>query len=111
MRKFPLLTVLLFLSYQILAQGIITGKVTNAKDGTPLAGASVTIKRGSSVISSPDGSFSIATKKNEETLVFSSVGFFDSSLTARVGSIIQVNLREDVRTLSEVVVTCVGVAT
>lgn len=111
MRKISLLTALLFLSFQLLAQGIITGKVTNAKDGTPLAGASVTIKRAGSVISSSDGTFSITAKKNEETLVISSVGYFDTTLTARIGSMLQINLKEDIRTLSEVVVTGVGVAT
>ncbi len=112
MRKFLLIASgLLLLSLHIIAQGLITGKITNAKDGTPLAGASVTIRKGGSVVSSSDGTFSITGKKNEEIVAITSVGFFDTTFTARAGSTIEVALKEDIRTLNEVVVTGVGVAT
>lgn len=106
-----MLSGLLCLTLNIVAQGIITGKITNAKDGTPLAGASISIKGASSVISSEEGTFTIRAKKNEETLIVSSIGFYETTTKAKVGTDFQVALKEDIRTLSEIVVTGVGVAT
>lgn len=106
-----MLTGSLCLSLQILAQEVISGKVINAKDGTPVAGASISIKGGGSVISSTEGNFTIPAKKNEEMLIISSIGFFQSSVLSKVGTPVQIALKEDVRTLSEVVVTGVGIAT
>ncbi len=106
-----LLSGFLCLCIEIFSQGIITGKVTSAKDGSPIAGASITIKGGRSVISSPEGNFSIDAKKAEETLVISSIGFYESAVKAKAGIAANISLKEDVRTLSEVVVTGTGVAT
>ena len=99
------------LSVNLLAQNPITGKIINGRDGTPLTGASVAIKGGATAVSSAEGSFVITTKKSEEKISVTSVGFFDTTFTARSGSEVSITLREDVRTLSEVVVTGVGVAT
>lgn len=112
MRKTLLMLMgLLCLCIQLLAQGVITGKVTSARDGSPIAGASVSVRGGRSVVSSVEGTFTIPAKKDEETLVVSFIGYYETSVKAKPGTAVAVALKEDVRTLSEVVVTGTGVAT
>src|SRR3954469_5781675 len=100
-----------FLTIKIFAQGHITGKVTNENDGSPIAGASVIIKGGASVVSSAEGTFTIPVKKNEETLTVTSIGFYETSVRAKAGTVAPIVLKVDVRTLSEVIVTGTGVPT
>ncbi|MBN8788643.1 MAG: SusC/RagA family TonB-linked outer membrane protein [Terrimonas sp.] len=95
--------------YMALAQQKISGKVLSAKDQTPLAGITVTIKsttRGTSTTS--DGDFSIEARQGD-VLVFSGVGFKSLELGVGTGSILSVYLEEDGKSLSEVVVTALGV--
>ena len=54
----------------------VTGKVTNAKDGSPLAAASVLVKgSGVGAQTNADGSFSLKVPANATTLVVSSLNF------------------------------------
>ncbi|MBX3239594.1 MAG: SusC/RagA family TonB-linked outer membrane protein [Chitinophagaceae bacterium] len=91
-----------------LAQQTVTGVVTNAKDGTPLEGISITVKgttRGT--FTTGEGRFSIQAN-NGDVLVISGVGF--KTEEERVtGATLNIVLDEDSRNLSEVVVTALGV--
>ncbi|HTF28439.1 MAG TPA: carboxypeptidase-like regulatory domain-containing protein, partial [Flavitalea sp.] len=71
----PLL--MLFVTQTLLAQNrVITGKITDSKDGSPVSGASVQPKGSNQGVSSQaDGSFTISVPANINTLVVSSVGF------------------------------------
>ena len=99
------------LSFQLLwAQTkTVTGKVTDSKDGSPVAGASVIVK-GTKVgtISGPDGAFSISAPEKSTTLIISGVGF--ETQEARIsGSSVQISLRAgESRDLEEVIVTGYG---
>lgn len=110
MRKITaVLAVLLISTLSVFSQQKITGKVTDA-GGAPLAGISVKIKgtnTGTSTAS--DGSFSLD-GKSDAVLEFSGIGFENTS--ARVsGGTASVSLKQDTRSMSEVVVTGVGSAT
>src|SRR5215213_9123547 len=71
---FPLL--LLIITQSVLAQKVITGRVTDSKDGSPIIGATVQPKGGTGGTSTgTDGSFRITVGNDINTLVVSYVGF------------------------------------
>jgi TonB-dependent starch-binding outer membrane protein SusC len=112
MRKIKLLMLIgSLLSTQLLwAQTkTVTGKVTDSKDGSPIAGASVIVK-GTKVgtISGSDGAFSISAPEKATTLVVSGVGFETQEIVIS-GSSLQVSLKAgEGRNLDEVVVVGYG---
>ncbi|MBC7890966.1 MAG: carboxypeptidase-like regulatory domain-containing protein, partial [Sphingobacteriaceae bacterium] len=84
----------------------VSGKVTNGTDNQPVAGATVQVKgTNTGVAADASGSYAITVRGADDVLVLSAVGF--SPLEVRVGnqSVINVSLREDAASLSEVVVT------
>lgn len=86
----------------------ITGNVTD-EFGIPVIGATV-ITKGSKVgtISNYNGDFSLEADPNE-TLVISSVGYTGQEVRLNNQSTVNIKLNEDVKTLSEVVVTALGI--
>ncbi len=103
------LLILLMLSSVTWAQDkVITGKVSDSKDGTPLAGASVLVK-GTKIgtKTDADGTFRLTVPSNARTLVISSVGFsqFEVAIT---GSTVDVNLNASNSSLNEIVVVGYG---
>lgn len=107
-----LLSWLLCIIHTSYAQnGNVSGTVTDIRDNSPVANATVRIKGGASTTTSPDGSFSLPSDKTEVTLEITSIGFAAKILKASAGQSVSVPLLTDVRTLNEVVVTGVGVAT
>ena len=101
---------LMVLAMNVFAQGkTVTGKVTDSKDGTPVANASVTIKgtsRGTTTDAS--GSFRIAVDNNNAVLVISSVGFTEYELTVGAQTDLAISLSAAQGTLNEVVVVGYG---
>ena len=86
---------------------VVTGKVTDSKDGTPLAGITIQVK-GSKLASqtNADGSFKIKVDENA-TLVFSSIGYAKQEISAS-NSPLSVNLVQSNAALNEVVVVAYG---
>ena len=77
MKKVTLLMALiLFCSWQIvLAQKTITGKVTDANDGSTLPGVNVVVKGTTTgTVTDMNGGYSLKTPTSAQTLVFSFVG-------------------------------------
>jgi len=71
---FPLL--LLILTQSVFAQKVITGRVSDSRDGTPVVGATVVPKGGTGGTSTgTDGSYRISVGNDVNTLVVSYVGF------------------------------------
>ena len=105
------LSLLLLAAFAVYAQDrTISGKVTDSKDGTPLAGVTVTVK-GSTTSSQTDanGNFSISVPSNAKTLVFSYVGFGAEEMAIRANnSTIDLAMTSDERRLQEVVVVGYG---
>ncbi len=112
MRKIAILIAVLFSSTAaVFAQTTIKGKVTESKDGSPIAGASIKVRGENKLaISNSDGTFEIITKSSK-ILDVSEIGHFPQTVTySGTGNLI-INLVADAKALSEVVVTGVGVAT
>jgi TonB-linked SusC/RagA family outer membrane protein len=108
MRKIFLLSILTMIGFcgRLVAQDkLVTGKVTDSKDGSGLPGVNVSVK-GTSKGTTTDatGAYKLNAPANG-TLVFSSVGF--SSKNVAIGNKAEINLAldEDVSNLEEVVVT------
>lgn len=110
MRKLLKLTVaLLLLNGQLMAQErIVTGKITDI-NGIPIPNASVIVKGTSNgTTTKSDGSFSLSVSSDAKTLVISSVGLVTQEVSIENRSSIQVALKNDDKTLSEVVVVGYG---
>ncbi len=112
MRRFTLLFIVLLLgTSSVFAQALIRGKITDSKDGTTIAGATVKVKGElNSVVSASDGSYEITTKLSK-VLEISEIGHFAQTVTYSGRGVLDIKLVADTKALSEVVVTGVGVAT
>nr|WP_068890548.1 SusC/RagA family TonB-linked outer membrane protein [Pedobacter panaciterrae] len=90
------------------AQRTVTGKVTD-QDGGPLPGVSI-MEKGTNNGTSTDatGKFSISVKEGS-ILIFRSIGLITREVTVGASSSMNVSLTEDANTLSDVVVTALGV--
>src|ERR1700761_4749367 len=88
----------------------ITGKVTDDK-GAPVPGATVTLKGSSAGASTnADGNFTITGPANATTLVISSVGFTQQTISIPGQTTINVTLHPTQSNLNEVVVIGYGTA-
>src|SRR5882762_9638319 len=101
MRKLLLITSIgMLVCNMLFAQtAAITGKVTDSKDGSPLPGVTVRIKGGGGTVTNPDGVFSINVPKDEVTLEFSFIGYFNKLLKATKGKSLSVSLELDPKAL------------
>lgn len=87
----------------------ITGKVTDARDGTTLPGVSVSIKGTSKgALTKFDGTYSVDAP-TDATLVFSFIGFANKEVPVGNESSIDVTLGVNNKELNEVVVTALGI--
>lgn len=110
MRKIALMLSLLLCSYHIFGQDrTVTGKVTDDKDGTPLAGVSVTVK-GTTVgtTTGADGGFRLSVPSSARVLVFTYVNFASQEVSIGSRSDFSVKLVSEDKALSEVVVVGYG---
>ena len=113
MRKFCsvfLQTILyLLLSVAAMAQNVVTGKVTDSKDGSPVQGVTVAVK-GTQVgtQTGADGSYRLIAPAGA-TLVFSSVGFTTQEVAAGSNSV-DIQFESIGQQLNEVVVVGYGTA-
>ncbi|MDR0894252.1 MAG: TonB-dependent receptor [Prevotellaceae bacterium] len=111
MKNCLLFLLTLFLSSHLVAQqNIVTGRVTDAGDGSPMIGAAVQVKGTSNgTITDMDGKFSLSVPAGRPVLVFSSIGYKEQEITLQTGQkTVNVAMREDVEMLSEVVVVGYG---
>lgn len=86
----------------------VSGKVTDASNGTPLIGVTVYVK-GTAVgtVTDLDGNYFITVPKSA-LIVFSSVGYKQQEFTVENGSAMNVSLSEETKQLDEVVVIGYG---
>lgn len=103
-----LLTILLCSTAAIFAQTIIKGKITDAKDGSPVGGATIKVKgENSSTISKPDGTFEL-TSKAGKALEITEIGHVSQTVKLSGSGDLDIRLEQDAKALSEVVVTALG---
>jgi len=110
--KKNLLTILLLfscISFVFAQNRVITGKVTDQKDGSPLPGVSVTVKGAAGVGTQTDinGGYSLSVPATAKTLVFNFIGFKVVELPI-AGKVINTQLEQDSKQLTEVVVVGYG---
>lgn len=100
---------LLLLSVAALAQNVITGKVSDSKDGSPASGVTVTVK-GTKIATqtASDGTYTISAPSKNATLVFTSTEFGRQEVAAVSGAAANVNLTKAVQSLGEVVIIGYG---
>jgi TonB-dependent starch-binding outer membrane protein SusC len=95
------------ITHTSFAQTNISGKVTDAKDGTPINGVTVVVKGSKTAVKTDaSGIFSIAAPSNA-TLVFTSVGFATQEMAVANG-ILNVKLSQANTQMQEVVVVAYG---
>lgn len=89
---------------------VITGKVTDTKDGTPLSNATVSVK-GAKIATQTgaNGTFTISVPSSASTIVVSSVGYTNQEVSIANKSSVDVSLAAASAALNEVVV--IGYAT
>ncbi len=84
----------------------VSGKVTSASNGSPIAGVSVRVSgTSSSTQTAADGTYNIQVPDNNGTLSFSYIGYSSAELSIGNRSVINVQLLPDEESLEEVVVT------
>src|SRR5882762_7408119 len=110
--KKNLLTILLLfscISFVLAQNRVITGKVTDQKDGSPLPGVSVTVKgvTGTGTQTDITGSYKLSVPKTAKTLVFRFVSYKPSEVVIK-GDIVNAQIEADTKQLSEVVVVGYG---
>lgn len=90
----------------IWAQRNVSGRVTNAEDGSGLPGVSIAISGTSTgTVSDVDGNYTLSNVPNDATLVFSMVGFATQNVPLGASNIVNIVLAEDALTLGEVTIT------
>lgn len=112
MRKFTILLVfLLFSGLQVLiAQRVITGKVTSAEDGSSIPGVQIVVKGTMhGTTTDLDGKYRITVPEKSEILVFSYVGMKTQEVKIGTKNVIDVTMSPDVMNIEGVVVTAIGV--
>jgi TonB-linked SusC/RagA family outer membrane protein len=105
-KKLMLSCVVFLLSLVTFSQNAVTGKVTDAKDGTPVSGATIIVKGTKTATqSAADGSFKINAPANG-VLVISSVGFAQREVS--VNNAANISLTQVNQQLNELVVVAYG---
>jgi TonB-linked SusC/RagA family outer membrane protein len=110
-RLFLIIPMWLLLGFGALAQSrTVRGTVTSAADAGELPGVNVVQKNTSrGVTTDQDGNFSIEVSGADAILVFTFVGFEKLEVPVGNRSLINVSMISDEKTLSEVVVTALGI--
>ncbi len=91
-----------------MAQNAVTGKVTDAKDGSPVSGVTVSVKGTTAATQTvADGTFKINVPANA-TLVFTYVGFTTQQVAVAGKTVIDISFVQANQQLNEVVVVAYG---
>lgn len=112
LKSIALPVLLTILTQSLFAQNkVVSGRVTDSKDGSPIPGVSVTVKGGTTgVQTSSDGGFRLSVPESANTLVVSSVGFKSQEVSIDGKTAVEVSLVSTNTSLGEVVVVGYGTA-
>jgi TonB-linked SusC/RagA family outer membrane protein len=107
-KKFRVFLILFLCGSASFAQVQLTGTVSDAKTGTPLAGVTVTVKGTKTAVqTTADGSFTVKAPDNS-TLVFTSVGYDRTEAVAASAAPLQLMLPPSNASLEDVIVVGYG---
>ena len=88
----------------------VSGTVTSQADGLPVPGVNVIVKGTSTgTTTDSEGKYSITAESENSVLVFSFIGYLTQEVTIGSRTTVDVVLVDDITTLSEVVVTALGI--
>lgn len=88
----------------------ITGIIADKASNSSIPGVSVLVKGTTTgTISDTEGKFSIQTDVVDPVLIFSFVGYLSQEISVGTSGTVDVSMAEDTKTLSEVVVTALGI--
>ncbi|NME66711.1 SusC/RagA family TonB-linked outer membrane protein [Flammeovirga aprica] len=105
-----LLSVLVMQGNLLAQEKVVTGTVKDITDGSALPGVNVLVKgTASGTVTDLDGKFSISLTDDQNTLVFSFIGYTSKEVDVSSASDITVDLEVDAEELEEVVVTALGI--
>jgi TonB-linked outer membrane protein, SusC/RagA family len=108
-RLFSFLVIFLLFSFATSAQTTVTGRINDAKDGSGLAGVTVSVKGTKTAVqTASDGSFRITVPSNSSVLLITSVGFESQQVSVSGRSSIDVELVQSTSRLNDVVVVAYG---
>ncbi|WP_419700040.1 SusC/RagA family TonB-linked outer membrane protein [Mucilaginibacter sp. NFX135] len=108
--KVSCLAIFCFFAVPALAQNkVITGKVTDSHDGSPMPGVSI-VAKGSTIGTNtgPDGSFKLSMPASNNTLVVSFIGYVKQEVDITGKTSINIALVGSATALSEVQIVSVG---
>lgn len=88
---------------------VLSGKIIDSKDNTPLAGVTIQVK-GTNVVTQagPDGAFKVEVPANARSLVFSFVGYNDKEIPIGTSDELNISLEPGTKSLENVVVIGYG---
>ncbi|MTI41642.1 SusC/RagA family TonB-linked outer membrane protein [Fulvivirga lutimaris] len=114
MKKFLLLSFMLMFAFTVseswAQERTVSGKVTSIEDGSTLPGVNVVLKGTTTgTVTDIDGNFQLSIPSEGGILVFSFIGLATEEISAGSRSVIDVQMSPDVKQLSEVVVTALGI--
>jgi TonB-linked SusC/RagA family outer membrane protein len=108
-QKFIYVLACILLSLHAMAQIKVSGRVTNATDGSAVPNATVAVKgTNSGTISNVDGAYTVTVPNGNAVLVFSFTGFATKEVKVGSQTVINVTLTEQVSTLNDLVVIGYG---
>src|SRR5258705_1934230 len=113
MKKFLLMCFSFGFALSVWAQDrVVTDRVSSSEDGSALPGVNVLVKGTTNgTVTDSEGKFSLSIPPSGGSLVFSFIGLSTQEIEIGERSVVDVQLGLDIKQLSEVVVTGVGVAT
>ncbi|SHG65005.1 TonB-linked outer membrane protein, SusC/RagA family [Chryseolinea serpens] len=105
----PIAMLLLFTSMALAQNRTVTGTITD-ENGSGMPGVNVIVKGTSAgTTTDSDGKYAIAVPEGNATLVVSFIGYATQEVEVGARTAIDVKLESDVKQLSEVVVTALGI--
>ena len=110
MKKFLLMCFSFGFVFSVLAQDrMVTGRVTSADDGSALPGVNVVAKGTTNgTVTDGNGDYKISIPASGAFLVFSFIGMATQEEEVGARSVIDVQLKTDIKQLQEVVVNAIG---
>lgn len=107
------LSLFLFLvaaGFAVAQNRTISGTVTGKDDGLPLPGVSVkAVGSQASAVTDAQGKYSLGIASNTISITFSYIGYFSQNIKIGKSDVMNVSLMTDSKSLSEVVVTAMGI--
>lgn len=109
--KIICLSLALFATQTVFGQGkTVSGRVISVEDQQPVPGVNVLVAGTSrGTVTDMDGKYSLSLEANDNTLVFSFIGYVSQTITVGEQTLVNVTLELDTQTLEELVVVGYGV--